>query len=367
MTERRLPGGWLGGLRPPRWRQDAARPAGRMPALLFLLLTSCASTLLPIPSTWSIPPTKTIDAPSKANHADVRIAGGKLVRGEKELTPELGSIEWYDVSAERKEVIFAAKKKGRSDADIGLVSIDGSEIHWIFEEPADERMPQWASRGNKIAFIIDTPSGDLVRTVHIPTAATINLPFRGSRIRSLAWTPEGDRLSLVLAGVKESEHVESMKYDGQERRVDVAPAERLDVDEEPFAGGVLLRPSVMRYGDRYPLVVWLGDPAGWNDARGALLREGGIACAIVRTPPDAAFWEAVAELKNIDPSRVWVVGAAGDRAGVTYITPSPDLPAGRYRTAGHVLYAPPAVVQSVAVGFIADQLKRTGARNGSHR
>src|SRR5258706_16933 len=33
--ERRLPGGWPGGFQPPnRGRQDAARPAGRMPALL---------------------------------------------------------------------------------------------------------------------------------------------------------------------------------------------------------------------------------------------------------------------------------------------------------------------------------------------
>lgn len=330
-------------------------------------MTSCAGTLLPIPQNWSVEATKTIDTTSNANHADVRVVGGKLVRGEKALTPEFDSIESYDVSAERKEVIFAAKKKGRRDADIGLVSIDGSDVHWIFEEPGDERSPRWASRGNKIAFIIDTPTGDLVRTVHIPTSATINVPFRGARIRSLAWQPDGDRLSVVVAGVKESEHVESMKYSGEERRVDVPPAERLDINEEPFAGGVLLRPSVMRYGDRYPLVVWVGDPADWNDARGALLRQGGIACAIVRNPPDAAFWEAVGELKSLDATRVWVVGAAGDRPGVAYITAASDLPAGRYRTAGHVLYAPPAVVQSVAVGFIADQLKRTGPRNGSHR
>ncbi len=130
---------------------------------------------------------------------------------------------------------------------------------------------------------------------------------------------------------------------------------------------MLLRPAVMRYGDRYPLVVWIGDPAEWSDARAALQRDGGVACAVIRSAPDAAFWTAVTEMTNLDSARVWVVGGVGDHPGVMYIAASPQVPAGRYRMEGRVLYAPAAVVQSVAAGFIADQLKRNDPRNGSHR
>ncbi len=75
----------------------------------------------------------------------------------------------------------------------------------------------------------------------------------------------------------------------------------------------------------------------------------------------------MAAVKFIDPARIWVVGGAGDREGVTYFAPAADLPGGRYRLQGRVLYAPAADVQSVAAGFIADHLKGIDSRNGSHR
>lgn len=342
-----------------------------------MTVAGCASSTLPIPPSWSVTPAKAIDPAQVCaeihcrtpDPADVRVvttAGGeKLVRGEKDLTPPFVAIDSFDVSTERKEVVFSAKRK--DNFDVGLVSIDGSDIHWIFEDPADETLVQWAPKGNKISYVMHSVTGDLVRTVHIPTAATLTVPFRWSRVRALAWEPAAVRMSVTLAGASSSDRVESLKYDGEEKRTEVAPAVRLDVTVEPFAGGLLMRPPVMRYGDRYPLIVWIGDPAAWSDARAALLREGGVACAIVRNAPDAAFWQAVDDAKNLDTGRVWVVGAAGDRSGVTYIAPSNDLPSGRYRIQGRVLLVPPAVVQSVAAGFIADQLKRTDPRNGRNR
>jgi hypothetical protein len=293
------------------------------------------------------------------------MAGSKLVRGEKELTPSFLAIDSYDVSAERKEVVFSAKRK--DNFDVGLVSIDGSDIHWIFEDPSDETMAEWAPAGNKISFVMNMPSGDMLRTVHIPTAATLTVNLAWSRVRAVAWEPEGQRVSVTMSGVMSSERVDSLKYGGEAQRTDVPPAVRLDLAPEPFAGGVLLKPNVMRYGERFPLVVWVGDPSAWDDARGALLRRGGIAVVVVKQAPDAAFWAAVDETRFIDPARIWVVGVAGDRQGVTYVAPAADLPPGRYRLQGHVLYAPATDVQSVAAGFITDHLKGIDARNGSHR
>lgn len=331
----------------------------------------------PIPPAWSVPATASVDPaavcagihcrmPDRADVSIVTTAEGmKLVRGGKDLTPSFLAIDSYDVSAERKEVVFSAKRK--DSFDIGLVSIDGSPIHWIFPDPVDETMAEWAPSGNKISYVMHTPGGDMVRTVHIPTSATLTVPFRWSRVRALAWEPEAKRISVTVSGATSSERVDTLRYGGEEARTEVAPSARLNLDVEPFAGGVLLKPPVMHYGERFPLVVWAGDPAGWNDARGALLGHGGIVGVVVKGAPDAAFWAAVAETKFVDPGRIWVVGVAGDRPGVTYVAPDATLPSGSYRLQGRVLYAPAADVQSVAAGFIADHLKGIDPRNGSHR
>jgi hypothetical protein len=331
----------------------------------------------PIPPSWSVPASATVDPAMvcagihcrRPDPADVTIVataeGVKLVRGGKDLTPSFLAIDSYDVSAERKEVVFSAKRK--DNFDVGLVSIDGSPIHWIFPDPVDETMAEWAPSGNKISYVMHTPGGDMVRTVHIPTAATLTVPLRWSRVRGVAWEPEAKRISVTVSGVSSSDRVDSLRYNGEESRTEVAPSARLTLAVEPFAGGVLLRPPVMRYGERFPLVVWLGDPCGWDEARAMLLNRGGIVGVVVKAAPDAAFWTAVSEAKFIDPERVWVVGVAGDRPGVTYVMPDAAIPSGSYRLQGSVLHAPAADVQSVAAGFIADHLKGIDPRNGSHR
>src|SRR5581483_8198065 len=101
-------------------------------------------------------------------NSGVRIENGRLIAGDKALTPQLPAIQSFDVSLERREVVFSAKHT--DNFDIGLVSLDGSDIHWFPSDPADETDPQWASRGNKVCYIVHATSGDVVRTVHVPTA-----------------------------------------------------------------------------------------------------------------------------------------------------------------------------------------------------
>jgi hypothetical protein len=358
---------------------------------LVLWLLACGSAPkapdLPIPAAWTTSDlSHTLDAAELCKRiqcrerqaADVRIVttatGSKLVRKidgvDKELTPDFLAIDSFDVSAERKEVIFSAKRK--DNFDIGLVSIDGSDIHWVPEDGGDETNVMWAMPGHKAIYQLATPVGDAVRAVHIPTASQLTTVLQWTRIRAMAWEPGAQRISMILTGSDASERIESMRYGGEERRVDVAPDRRAaGLAAQPFAGGVMLRPEVARYHNRWPLVVWVGDPLQWDDSRWPLLKEGGLAVVITRRPPDAAFWAAVAEEKSLEPRHVWVVGVRGnpegEPEGVTWIAPSPALSAGRYRREGRVLLVPPASVQSVAAGFIEDQLKGTTPRNGSHR
>ena len=267
--------------------------------LLFPVIVGCATSQTPHIDLCSKVPCLPHDT------AGVAIAAGKLVVGGKELTPHFKAIQSFDVSLDRREIVFSAKRA--DNFDIGLVSLDGSDVHWVPEDPSDETDPQWAPRGNKVSYIVHARAGDLIRTVHIPTSMQLSADFPYATVRALAWDRPAERYSVVVSSPDASERIESMQYDGRARRTDVAPEIRLDVAQEPVAGALLLRPSAMRYGEKLPLVVWVSDPPFvWNDERGAMMRKRRVACAIMRRAPDDAFWEAVRAIPWIDMNRVSV-------------------------------------------------------------
>lgn len=282
---------------------------------------------------------------------------GKLVVERKELTPKFAAIQSFDVSLERREIVFSAKRA--DNFDIGLVSLDGSEIHWVPEDPADETDVQWAPRGNKVSYVVHTKAGDVVRTVHIPTAVQLSVPFPYAAVRALAWDKAAERYAAVVSSPGASERIESMQYSGEARRVDVPPEVTLDIAIEPAGGAILLRPSSIRYGERIPLVVWISDPPyAWNDARGMLLRHARVACAIMRSAPDVTFWSAVGALPWIDGSQTYLVGGRSQRA--ISIIPSEEP---GYTVGGKEITVSRADVESFAAFWIAQQLKdRNGVR-----
>ena len=241
------------------------------------------------------------------DNSAVRIQGGKLVAGTKELTPQLAAIQSFDVSHERREVIFSAMHDGK--LDIGLVSLDGSDIHWFPSDPAEETDVQWAPTGSKVSYVVHLKTADVVRTVHVPTATQLSVEFPYATVRKLEWDKAGQRYAVVVSSPDASDRIESMKYDGTGRRTDVASAEKLDVVEEPLAGGVVLRPSAMHYGEKLPLVVWVADPPFvWNPALSALMHKDRVACAIMRRAPDDAFRAAISNIPWIDNSRITIHG-----------------------------------------------------------
>jgi hypothetical protein len=353
--------------------------------LLPALLSACATTAPEIPKAWLDVPRATqlrtvsydADGKLRTNTAPVlslrapsgvRIRDNALERNGKPLTPAFPAIDSFAVSEERKEVVFSAKRV--DSFDVGLVSIDGSDIHWVPEETADEIAVQWAPRGNKISYLVRTSTGDLVRTVHVPTASQLSVGFPGSIVRALAWEPAAERYAVIVESPESSPRVEVQKYGGEEQRTAVPPSTRLDVETEPLAGNSVMRPVSLRYGEKLPLVVWIAkERFAWNDARAALQQNARVAVAIVTAEPDAAFWAAAKAIPWLDLSRTYVVSASATRnpQPATIIEPDPSLPAGRYRRADNRLLVPPPVVESFAAGFIADQLKGTRPPNGSNR
>jgi len=356
------------------------------PLLFFPLLVvfgGCRTGDFSIPPAWlSVPEAArmrslVLDEQGKVSHqaqaaprppADgpIYLSGGRLMNGEKALTDALLAIDSFDYSEVRGEVVFSAKREG--GYDIGLISSDGSPINWAPADPADELDVQWAPRGNKVSYILRAAGGDIVRTLHIPTSAILQVPFENATIHALAWEPPAERYAVVYSTPDASDRVEVLKYSGAERRVVVPPAVRLEVEVEPFApGAILLRPRDLQYEEKLPVVVWRASDFAWSDARAALMQNARVAVVVTTRAPSADLWSRVDATPWIDGKRTFVVGDDGGRENAIRIGGEPSVPAGRYRRSGNVVTVPPAVVQSFAAGFIAEQLKRTSPTNGSSR
>jgi hypothetical protein len=335
-----------------------------------LLLAGCASASIGIPPAWESVP-KAASAGDYCSHfecaanlrlANIRVAENQLFNGSKALTPKFAAIDSYDVSFARKEVIFSAKRK--DNFDIGLVSMDGSDIHWIPEDPLDETNVQWAPRGNKVSYILHTPTGSIVRTVHIPTATPLSIDMPTTQIDAMNWEPKAERFALVIESPDVSPHAVSMTYAGEKRDEFIHPSDRLDVAIEPMGGVLVMRPNAMRYNERLPLVIWFDDkPFAWSDARATLMRNARIAIAIA-PKVGAAFWSEVNAVPWIDSARTYAVNARQSTNAAIIINSDARIPAHRFVRRGNTLSVPPAVVQSFAAAYIADDLKGTAPPNG---
>ncbi|HEV7763881.1 MAG TPA: hypothetical protein VGQ76_02665 [Thermoanaerobaculia bacterium] len=303
--------------------------------------------------------------PAQLVDGPIHLDGGKLMNADKVLAADLGTIDSLDLSEVRSEVAFSALHEG--NFDIGLVNIEGGDVHWMPNDPSDEVAVQWAPRGHKISYLIRGKGGDLVRTLHIPSAYQFAIPFTNATIHALAWDPQAERYAVAYSTPDSSDRVEVLKYDGEGRRLAIDSSSKLDVEVKPFApGAILLHPRDVLYDEKLPVVVWLADDFAWNDARAQLMRNARVALVVTKTLTDA-LWSAANEIPWLDASRRFVVGTTDTNARVTSIITEPTLPLGQYRRSGNIVAVAPAVVQSFAAGFIADQLKRDSPKNVSSR
>lgn len=289
------------------------------------------------PTTIDLPPTAGLPArllrTGDGVIAAVRNEGGEqLVRfdttgRETVLTAErLRRIESFDLSPDEKEIVFAADRIG--NLDVGLVSSEGSEIRWVGPDPANERSVSWAPRGNKVTYVVETATGSLLRTVHVPTAyqVAIDLPF--ATARSISWEPKAERFAFVRDSLRDGSAIEIARYAGEERRTLTASRGGFGGEPDVLVGAgvraIVFGPTRLQYGEKRPAVVWVGTDASARDAA-RYEYPGEIAHAVVIDgEPGAAFWDALLTLPWIDPARLFVVDTSGrgiepPRRGVTRI------------------------------------------------
>jgi hypothetical protein len=324
-------------------------------------VVACQASLRPVPTEWR----PQAPAPSSAPRLlplGVTVQGSTIARDGKPLTPPFAAIESADVSVDRGEVVFAARRA--DNFDIALVSTDGSRVNWVPEDPADEVAPRWAPRGNKVSYIVRNRGGDFVRTVHIPTSAMLTVDFPFASISEIRWDMVGEEFSVTYETPDASPRIETMTYAGERRRIARAPETRLDMSLDPFAAsGLMLRPRSLRYDEKLPLIVWIaeGPRSAWDPDRARLLQSVRAACLIAENA-GADLWRAIGETPWVDQKRIYVVDSTQHpvRSGEhVLIKADASIPADRYRRRGTVITTHPSVVKSFAAGFIAGELKGT--------
>ena len=202
--------------------------------------------------------------------------------------------------------------------------------------------------------------GDLIRTVHIPTAFQLVVDFPFGVVRDFVWDEAGDRLAVAWETPDASPRIEVLRYGGEERKIAVAPKVTLGVSVTPFAGGLMLRPDSAVYNERLPLVIWRtnGSLNEWSEARAELMRSGRLAILILDRNVDDAVLEAIASTGWIDGERLFVVDPSGESliSGATSVRGDPSVPRGFYRSLSNGIAVPPGGVESAAVGFLRDQV-----------
>lgn len=295
------------------------------------------------------------------------------------FTSPLPAIESFDVSPDGTEIVFAAK---RQSLDVGIVSVDGGEPRWVGTDPSDETTVTWAPRGNKVSWVIHTFGGDVVRTVHIPTAFSLLADTAGATVRNVAWEPEAEKFVYISSSTASSDEIFEIRYGGEARKSIVAPTAVADISLEswPEAGAtsLLASPHNARYGHVYPLVIWVGgSPRSWSDARGAVWNLGGIGIAST-SKLDEQFWDAAARLPWVDAKEVTVIafepidpGSLSQTMKATVVAPDSARQNTILRDESNTVLTRVAgagadVVESIAVRTIIRQRKGPAAADAKH-
>lgn len=291
----------------------------------------------------------------------------KMQPGEtKSLTSVLPAIDSFDISPDEKEIVIAADPgKG---FDVGLMPSDGGEIGWIFPEALPERAVTWAPRGNKVSYVIETSSGSLIRTVHVPTSFQLTVDFPHSAVADVTWEPKAEKFAVVTSSILRGSQIELLRYGGEERAVLRSGVNPTRVEFDTLGAAILLAPPVLRYGRRYPLVIWISErnPLEWSPFRAAVHSTGEVATVITARIDEPGFRKRLAELEWIDQEQAFVVYSEGapvapDSLGSTVIQTSPAL-RDRFeirqngRTVVSVPVRPPAEIEAFAAKYIRDRL-----------
>jgi hypothetical protein len=231
-----------------------------------------------------------------------------------------------DLDRDEEELVISARRNG--SRGIAIVNARKERMNWVPADPGDEVMPRWAPRGYKVSYVIRHASGDLLRTVHVPTSAMTLVDFPHAMVAGFDWFPDGDHLVVSVSSILESDHLLEVHYEQGLRRELLEPEYRFERELDRIsgtpAGTVMVMPLRVSYADRHPLVIWTrrGSSGGmpFDSVLVPLLERSELALLLVNGGAgelDRPFWDDLARTEWIDPSMVWLVDIAEEPAETT--------------------------------------------------
>jgi hypothetical protein len=272
-----------------------------------------------------------------------RTSGGERI---VEIRPDLSSrvifdeaeeIDSFDVDPKEKEIVVSARRSG--SYDVALASLAEPAVTWIAPDAADEISVSWAPRGNKVSYALLADGGTVIRTVHVPTSFQLTVDYPRESASVASWEPAAERFAVVVTSADSSDRVEVVKYGGEEKRV-VLPAEitrERAWDQLPTSNGeslILASPQSTRYGEKYPVVVFVrsGNRFAWEDTADEVWGLGNAAISFAREGQNLAnAIDALREVPWVDRDRIIVVVRAELERKVT------SLPVRILRSGGRIV------------------------------
>jgi hypothetical protein len=243
------------------------------------------------------------------------------VDGSEILLGSFDDVPSFDIDRSEEELVISVVRDG--SRDIAIANARRERMNWVPADRGDEVMPLWAPRGYKVSFVIRNASGDLLRSVHVPTAAMTLVDFPHSTVRGIDWFPDGDRLVVAVSGPLASDHLLEAHYDHGIRRELLAPEYRFAREVDRMSGtppgSLMVLPGRVGYGDRHPVVIWTrpGSSSGmpFESALVPLLATEEMAVVLVNGSGrdlDPSFWNELAATEWVEPSLVWLIETVGD-------------------------------------------------------
>lgn len=173
--------------------------------------------------------------------------------GEIPLSSLQGRFEAWDLAPDGEEAVVIVRREGTLDA--AMVSTSRPALNWIPGEGLPQTMPRWAPRGYKVSFIVEGYR-DVIRSVHVPTAATQHVA-PGTSIGSYDWNQDGERIAVITRSLLSGDAVEIFSFRGEHVRTALESESRFEGEAVVLSDGrsVLIQPRAIRYEQRYPVVI----------------------------------------------------------------------------------------------------------------
>src|SRR5262245_41372864 len=111
---------------------------------------------------------------------------------------KLKTVENPEISPDGKRVAFTVREDtletGKSNTDVYVMNIDGTNIRRMTSDPAADTSPKWSHDGKAILFISTRKDGSQAWMIPADGGEATQLTTFAMEVDNLDWVPDGKRI-----------------------------------------------------------------------------------------------------------------------------------------------------------------------------